>query len=51
MIAASEGIKLDRLFERYGILGDGKDQLNVMNFLNIEKEGDIPADPKEQPVI
>lgn len=51
MISPAEAPKLSRLFEKYGISGDAKDPLNVMNFLNVEEEGDMPSGPKEQPII
>ena len=51
IISPEEGPKLSRLFEKYGVTGDDKDRLNVMNLLNIEEDGDMPSGPKEQPII
>jgi hypothetical protein len=51
IISHTEGPKLARLLEKYGISGDNEDRLNSMNFLNSEEGDEMPPGPKEQPII
>jgi len=51
VISPTEGPKLARLLEKYGIFGDHKDSLNSMNFLNSEGDSKTHSGPNQPPII